>query len=113
MRKLGRMIGWAAIGSLASMTLSACAAQHVSSAPPAPPAAVAVKDVVPSAELLLCPALAPAIPTDMPATIPPAVRMALIGLAMAYATNTNQLERLLEWLRPGGCPPVTEVRPAK
>lgn len=36
--------------------------------------------------------------------MPAPVRAALKRLAVAFARNTQQLERLIEWNAPGSCP---------
>jgi hypothetical protein len=58
----------------------------------------------PPAELLACARRPAPLPEDQVAVMPPALRMALILLAQAFATNAAQLDRLVEWERPGSCP---------
>ena len=82
------------------MTLPGCARPKIET----PPAVIAieVKDT-PAADLLTCPVSPAPIPTDAAATIPPAVRAALIGLASAYAQTRDQLLRVIRWHEPTAC----------
>ncbi|MCW2399653.1 hypothetical protein [Sphingobium sp. B2D3C] len=57
----------------------------------------------PPADLLACPAMPAPFPSDAAATIPPAVRSALIALATAYADTRDQLLRVIRWHEPGAC----------
>ena len=65
------------------------------------PVAVVVKDT-PAAELLRCPERPAGFPASN-AVIPPDTRAAIIRLAKAYAMTVAQLERLIDWSRPGAC----------
>ncbi len=74
------------------------------------PVAVSVKDT-PPADLLRCADRPPPLPEDdaTVALLPPSVRRALIAVARAFAANATQLDRLVEWERPGTCPGVAPV----
>ncbi|WP_264573683.1 hypothetical protein [Sphingobium sp. B11D3A] len=61
-----------------------------------------MKDTPPT-DLLACPATPAPFPGDASATIPPAVRAALIALATAYADTRDQLLRIIRWHEPGAC----------
>jgi len=76
------------------MLLPGCAARTAET----PPAVIAVpvRDT-PPAVLLICPTRPDAFPVDAEATIPPAVRTAMIGLAHGYAAARDQLGRLIAW----------------
>jgi len=82
------------------MTLQACARPQIETAPAV--IAVEVKDT-PPAQLLACPVAPEPFPSDASATIPPAVRSAIIGLASAYAQTRDQLLRVIRWHEPGAC----------
>ncbi|MCW2396163.1 MULTISPECIES: hypothetical protein [unclassified Sphingobium] len=82
------------------MTLQGCAQRQIETAPAV--IAVEVKDT-PPADLLACPAAPAPFPRDATATIPPAVRSALIALATAYADTRDQLLRVIRWHEPGAC----------
>jgi hypothetical protein len=82
------------------MTLQACARPQIEAAPAV--IAVEVKDT-PPAQLLECPSVPAPFPSDAPATIPPAVRSAIIGLASAYALTRDQLLRIIRWHEPSAC----------
>lgn len=58
--------------------------------------AMQIRDT-PPADLLVCPAQPDPFPADAEATIPPAVRSAMIGLARGYAMVSDQLGRLIAW----------------
>ena len=73
------------------------------------PVAVPVKDT-PPADLLRCadrPAPLPEDPAPKDpaklAMLPKSVRAALIAIARAFAANARQLDRLVNWSRPGTC----------
>jgi len=85
------------------MALAGCTHPHVESLPPAPPAAVVVKDT-PPAELLACPTAPAGFPQDETATIGPEVRAAIIRLAGAFRAVSDQLGRLIAWEKPDACP---------
>lgn len=94
------MIASAAIGLLLSTGLQGCA----NSPPPAAPTAVAVAvRSDPPADLLACARHSAPLPEDQAATVAPALRSALIALAQAFAINAAQLDRLIEWEKPGAC----------
>ncbi|MCW2410879.1 MULTISPECIES: hypothetical protein [unclassified Sphingobium] len=82
------------------MTLQGCAQRQIETAPAV--IAVEVKDT-PQADLLACPAPPAPFPRDATATIPPAVRSALIAFATAYADTRDQLLRVIRWHEPGAC----------
>lgn len=67
--------------------------------------AVRVRDT-PPADLLHCADRPAPLPEDDAtiALLPPSVRRALIAVARAFAANATQLDRLVEWERPGTCP---------
>ncbi len=81
------------------MTLQGCTRPQIEPAPAV--IAVEVKDT-PPADLLTCPVSPAPFPKET-ATIPPAVRAALIGLASAYAQTRDQLLRVIRWHEPTAC----------
>ena len=82
--------------------MQGCGAEKVESAGTVP---IAKKiDDRPPADLLVCPAPAAPLPVDQAAIVPAPMREALIGVARSYAAIADQLRRLIEWERPGGCP---------
>lgn len=70
------------------------------------PVAVAIEHR-PPANLLACARRDAPLPTGAGAwaIIPPAVRTGLIDFARAAGANADQLDRLINWNRPGTCPP--------
>ena len=68
------------------------------------PIAVTVKDT-PPADLLRCADRPAPLPEDTAtvAMLPKSVRAALIAVARAFAANARQLDRLVNWSRPGTC----------
>ena len=68
--------------------------------------AVVVKNT-PSAELLRCPERPVGFPQS-DAVIAPDTRAAIIRLAKAYAMTVAQLERLIDWRKPGACGAVAK-----
>lgn len=96
------MIALMAAGLLLSMTLPGCGPDRIASPGDVP---IAMKlDETPPADLLVCPAAAPAFPVDAVAKIPPEVRSALMSLAFAYSVVRDQVGRLINWHRPRSCP---------
>jgi hypothetical protein len=96
------MIMSVAIGSLLSIALAACGPR---TSRPATPAAIAIEARVPApAELVGCPVRARGFAAGAEATIPPAVRVTMIGLATGYAAVVSQLERLIAWETGRSCP---------
>lgn len=83
------------------MALQACGPEKVNSTPPPAVVAVEVRND-PPADLLVCPSSPAGFPAET-ATIPPAVRAAMIELAGAYAGVRDHLARLIAWHRPGAC----------
>lgn len=79
------------------MALPGCARQ-LAETPPPKTVAVAVTDT-PPADILRCPARPAGFPTDEGswAIVPAEIRAAARRLAEAFAVNTGQLERLIEW----------------
>lgn len=74
------------------------------------PVAVEVKDT-PPADLLRCAERPAPLPEDdaTVALLPRSVRAALIGIARAFGVNAAQLDRLVNWQRPGSCPAPTSA----
>lgn len=88
-----------------------CARQHVD-APPATPTAIAVSThTAPPADLLACPERPEGFPLDQLATIPEAVRAAIIRVAGAFARNADRQERLIAWERPSSTCSVVVAEP--
>lgn len=73
-------------------------------APPPPQVVTVTVRDTPPADLLACPEPARGFPTDQTATIPPAVRDRLTGLALAYRDLFGRAVRLINWAAPGACP---------
>lgn len=86
------------------MALPGCARQLADTAPPKT-VGIAVIDT-PPAEILRCPARPEGFPTDADswAIVPAQIRAAARRVAEAFAANTGQLERLIEWQRGEPCP---------
>lgn len=102
MRKSAQTIVLALAGLTLSTMLQGCGHPEPL---PAPPAAIATPlRQTPPADLLACPERPDGFPADASAVMPPDVRRATMGLAHAYAQVRGQLERLIEWERPGACP---------
>lgn len=97
------MIVSAAIGSLLSIGLAACATRNPR--PASAVVAVKVPPAAPPADLLACPIAPAGFPVDEIATLPPAIRVAAIRLAKAYAATASQLTRLIDHAAPGTCTP--------
>jgi hypothetical protein len=81
-----------------------------------PPLAIAVETrTAPPAELLLCPERPEGFALDEPAVLPQGVRLALIRLARAFATNADRQERLIAWAQGKPCdaaePPLPDSAP--
>ena len=105
MRTSARIIGLAAIGLLLSTGLQGCGTD----AKPATPTAVAVAiRSDPPAELTTCATRPAPLPEDQIGILPSALRLALIAFAQAFAGNAAQLDRLIEWERPGSCAPTSK-----
>ncbi|MES2042599.1 MAG: hypothetical protein V4475_01920 [Pseudomonadota bacterium] len=86
-----------------------CAHRVVEVETPRPvPVAVVVKDP-PPAELLRCAVRPEGFPASQ-AVIPPGTRAAIVRLAKAFAGAADQLDRLIDWNKPGTCTP-TPARP--
>ena len=100
MKASRQMIALGLIGSIALMTLQGCTRPQIEPAPAV--IAIEVKDT-PPADLLTCPVSPAPFPTDAAATMPPAVRTALMGLASAYAQTRDQLLRVIRWHEPAAC----------
>lgn len=83
------------------ISVPGCGPDHVESAGTTP-IAVRIHDR-PPAELLACPVAPEEFPVDQAATLPPAVRRALMDLAGAYHDLAGQLRRLIRWNTPGAC----------
>lgn len=66
--------------------------------------AVKVDAPKPPADLLACPVAVEGFPRDQVATMPPAVREAVIRLARGYFDLSSQLRRLIDFSEPGTCP---------
>lgn len=97
------MIAWAATGSLASTNLAGCASSPIAHISPEV-VAVPVRDA-PPADLLACPETPKPFPMDAAATMPRAVRAALLGLALGYRDLSDRQSRLVNWFAPGSCAP--------
>lgn len=96
-----RTIALGLTGSLASIALQGCA-HPAADRPALPVVAVELRDT-PPADLLACPVAPAGFPADAQAQMPPAVRTAVIGIAVALAVTRDQLTRLVRWHRPGAC----------
>ena len=109
LQRTRRTVGLVLIGSMLSTMLPGCAPrERIRLVPtPAPPPIVKVVTVkdVPPAELLACPVRPEGFPTDTQSAMPEAVRAAIIRLARAFAANSAQLDRLIDWTKPGSCKP--------
>lgn len=93
-------IVWTVTGFALSTLCTGCAATD----PDIAPAIVAVPiSNPPPADLLACPDDPPSYPTDAVATIPAAVRAAMIAHARAERLLRDRLLRLIEWDSPGHC----------
>ncbi len=86
------------------MSLAACATTGAEPSPPEP--VVVVRTVIekPPAELLRCPIAPSGLPREGEATIPPAWRKSIIGLARGYREVNGQLGRLIQFHTGEPCP---------
>ena len=90
-----------------SIVLLGCATRPSPTPPDEVPIAVKLKETPPP-DLLVCaerPVGLPARPDQPDDVIQKTVRAALERIMPAFGRNASQLDRLVNWHRPGACPP--------